>query len=138
MVARNPAVGRGCHALSAGAAVIRAGIAVAGLVALIGLGAWVNSLHAQNKAQGLVIARQAADIATVQARADLARDAALIAQKERARMAIAATKYETIRDAFRKGNFNAPLPDDFRHLVLCLLRGKTAGPDAPDCPGGAR
>lgn len=64
---------------------------------------------------------------------ELAQGAAIAAQKERDRMAIAAAKYETIRDAFRKGNFDAPLPDDFRHLVACLMR-QAAGRTAPDCP----
>lgn len=66
---------------------------------------------------------------------DLAQDAAILAQKERARVAAQAVKYETIRDAFREGNFDAALPDDFKLLVDCLLwRSTGRNTERANCP----
>ncbi|MGB1388640.1 MAG: hypothetical protein ACPG61_07110 [Paracoccaceae bacterium] len=94
---------------------------------------WVVDLRSDNAALTLTLAQRDAALATMAQERALSRDAARVAQIERARQAVAAAKYETVRDAFRKGNFDAPLPDDFRDLVTCLLR-RSAGRDAPDCP----
>jgi hypothetical protein len=104
---------------------------------------WVMDMRADLAAQDAHIARlerdkadMAATLAAMDERLSLARSAALVAQKERARMRIQAAKYEQVRTAFRNGDFNAPLPDDFRHLVACLLHRSTAGADGheADCP----
>ena len=99
---------------------------------------WVVDLRSDNAALRAEVASQVAELAALQVQADLSRQAAEIAQWERDRAAVAAAKYEAIRDAFRKGDFNAPLPDDFRHLVLCLLRRSTTGENPSDCPGHPR
>jgi hypothetical protein len=77
----------------------------------------------------------AANVRNLVTQRNLARDAAIVAQKERTRVAIQAVKYETIRDAFRKGNFDAPLPDDFKLLISCLLHRASGNPsNRTDCP----
>lgn len=53
---------------------------------------------------------------------DQAREAAAVARAEAERQEARAKEYEQIKDAFREGNFNAPLPDDFRRLLDRLLR----------------
>lgn len=114
---------------------------VALIVALLGGGfAWSAQvkLDASERAREKLVTTNslmAERIRTAQTQRDLARNAAAVAQKERARVAIQARKYETVRDAFRKGNFNDPLPDDFKLLISCLLRGATGiNQDGTDCP----
>ena len=114
------------------------------LIALTG-GAvwWVMDLRADLAAEKATsaslrreVAQAEANLAVMDERLTLARSAAVLAQRERARMRIQAAKYEQIRNAFREGDFDAPLPDDFRELVACLLRGSggAEGAGAPHCP----
>lgn len=53
-----------------------------------------------------------------------ARAAADVARAEAARQAAAAAEYEQVKDAFRKGDFDAPLPDDFRALLGRILHAQ--------------
>ena len=45
-----------------------------------------------------------------------------VARAEADRVAVKAAELEQIKDAFRTGDFNAPLPDDFRALLNRILR----------------
>ena len=103
------------------------------LLACLGLAAALSIKAGQLTAIEDESAQLQRNLALREDQLELAQGAAKTAQQERDRMAIAAAKYETIRDAFRKGNYDAPLPDDFRHLVACLMR-RAAGRTAPDCP----
>lgn len=74
-------------------------------------------------------------IQSLEARAALAEDAATVARKERARVQVQSAKYETVRDAFRKGDFDAQLPDDFKFLIACLLWRSTGNDtEGVNCP----
>jgi len=53
-----------------------------------------------------------------------ARAAADVARAEAERQAAAAAEYEQVKDAFRKGDFNAPLPDDFRAVLGRILHAR--------------
>lgn len=53
-----------------------------------------------------------------------ARAAADVARAEAARQAAVAAEYEQVKDAFRKGDFDAPLPDDFRALLGRILHAQ--------------
>jgi len=61
-------------------------------------------------------------VAALELGRDQARIAADVARAEAARQAIAAAEYEQVKDAFRKGDFDAHLPDDFRVLLNRILQ----------------
>lgn len=67
-------------------------------------------------------ARLTRSVAALEQSRAQAREAAAVARAEAERQEARAKEYEQIKDAFREGNFNAPLPDDFRRLLDRLLR----------------
>lgn len=68
-------------------------------------------------------ARLTRSVASLEGARDQAKAAAVIAKAEAARQRAKAEEYEQVKDAFRKGDFDAPLPDDFRVLLDRLLHG---------------
>ncbi|WOI30029.1 hypothetical protein [Sulfitobacter dubius] len=114
------------------ARVLAIGLIIA-LLACLGLSAALSIKAGQLTAIEAERAQLQRNLALREDQLELARGAAQVAQEERDRMAIAAAKYDTIREAFQRGSYDAPLPDDFRHLVACLM-WRAARRAAPDCP----
>lgn len=69
-------------------------------------------------------ARLERSVQSLEASREQARLAARVARAEAQRQAELAFEYEQVKDAFRKGDFDAPLPDDFRVLLDRILRGE--------------
>lgn len=69
-------------------------------------------------------ARLERSVASLEQSRDQARAAADVARAEAERQAARAAEYEQVKDAFRKGDFDAPLPDDFRVLLDRILHGR--------------
>lgn len=95
---------------------------IAALLACIGLAGalwWqsgrIDALRDDNAS--LTRSNEALETARTQARL-----AASVARAEADRQRAKATEYEHVKDAFRKGDFDAPLPDDFRALLDRILR----------------
>lgn len=112
-------------------------VTIASLIGLIVLGGYAMMLRGDNADLRKKNADLQASIEAYEDRAQLAQDALKVAQAAREAAEVQAAKYETVRDAFRKGDFDAPLPDDFRHLVACLLR-RGIDPGRTDCSNGPR
>lgn len=95
-------------------------VAVAAVVALAGALYWqtgrVSDLRADN-------ARMRAAVVVLERAREQSQAAAAVAQQEALRQKAKADEYEQVKEAFRKGDFNAPLPDDFRVLLERVLRG---------------
>ena len=97
-------------------------VTIAALVACLGLGAalwWQSSRVADLKADKARLERSVQNLEAARAQA---RTAASVAQAEAERQRALAAEYEQVKDAFRDGDFNAPLPDDFRRLLDRILR----------------
>lgn len=95
---------------------------IAALVACLGLGAalwWQSSRVAGLQADKARLERSVQNLEAARAQA---RTAARVAQAEAERQRALAAEYEQVKDAFREGDFNAPLPDDFRVLLDRVLR----------------
>lgn len=61
-----------------------------------------------------------------------ARLAKAVASAERDRLATVAQEYQSVKDALKEGNFDEPLPAEFRDLILDVLRvGAGGGFDGP-------
>ncbi|MBY5988225.1 hypothetical protein [Roseovarius atlanticus] len=95
---------------------------IAALVACLGLGGalWWQS----DRVAGLEAdkARLERSVQSLEAARAQARTAARVAQAEAERQRALAIEYEQVKDAFREGDFDAPLPDDFRDLLDRILR----------------
>ena len=92
-------------------------VTIAALLACLGLGAalwWQSSRVAGLQADK---ARLERSVQTLEVARAQARTAARVAQAEAERQRALAAEYEQVRDAFREGDFDAPLPDDFRKLL---------------------
>lgn len=103
-------------------------LAIALGVALIA----VMGLSILLKWQGTTIDRLRADNASLTRSVEIlnisrqqARTAAEVARAEAQRQSVKAKEYEQVKDAFRKGDFDAPLPDDFSRLLDRVLRNHT-------------
>lgn len=97
---------------------------IAALAAVLGLGAalwWQSGTVDRLRDDKARLERSV--VALEQSRAQ-ARAAAERARAEAARQAAAAAEYEQVKDAFRKGDFDAPLPDDFRALLDRILHAQ--------------
>ncbi|WP_421998248.1 hypothetical protein [Roseovarius confluentis] len=97
-------------------------VTIAALVACLGLGAalwWQSSRVAGLRADK---ARLERSVQTLEVARAQAASAARRARAEADRQAKLAAEYEQVKDAFREGDFNAPLPDDFRRLLDRILR----------------
>ncbi|WP_370211550.1 hypothetical protein [Roseovarius sp.] len=97
---------------------------IAALAAVLGLGAalwWQSGTVDRLRDDKARLTRSVT--ALEQSRAQ-ARAAADVARAEAARQAAAAAEYEQVKVAFRKGDFDAPLPDDFRALLGRILHAQ--------------
>lgn len=95
---------------------------IAALVACLGLGValwWQLGRVAGLQADKARLERSVQNLEAARAQA---RTAARVAQAEAKRQRALAAEYEQVKDAFREGDFNAPLPDDFRRLLDRILR----------------
>jgi len=102
--------------------VIRAYLAggiLAAFLALAGGLWWQSSTIGNLRDDNARLTRSAAALEDARAQARLA---ATVAQSEAARQRAKAAQYERVKDSFREGNFDAPLPDDFRVLLNRILR----------------
>ncbi|QFT81151.1 hypothetical protein FIU89_11075 [Roseovarius sp. THAF27] len=95
---------------------------IAALLACLGLGGalwWQSSRVDGLKADKARLERSVQSLEAARAQA---RTAARVARAEADRQAKLAAEYEQVKDAFREGDFDAPLPDDFRDLLDRILR----------------
>lgn len=95
---------------------------VAALLACLGLGAalwWQSGRVAGLQADKARLERSVQSLEAARAQA---RTAARVVQAEADRQRALAIEYEQVKDAFREGDFDAPLPDDFRVLLDRILR----------------
>ena len=96
-----------------------AGGILAAFLALAGGLWWQSSTSGNLRDDNARLTRSAAALEDARAQARLA---ATVAQSEADRQRAKAAQYERVKDSFRKGNFYAPLPDDFRDLLGRILR----------------
>ena len=99
-------------------AYLAGGIAAAFLALAGGLW-WQSSTIGNLRDDNARLTRTAAALEDARAQARLA---ATVAQSEADRQRANAVEYEQVKDAFRKGGFDVPLPDDFRVLLNRILR----------------
>lgn len=90
---------------------------------------WVMDLRATNAKLTTENAALSRSVDALRDQAAAARLAADVARAEAERQRTLAAEYEQVKDAFRKGDFDAPLPDDFRVLLDRILRPRDATPD---------
>ena len=103
------------------ATIIRYGPSIVAALAAGGAIWWVMDLRADNARLRAKNASLTRSVVTLTNARDQARDAAEVAKAYAARVEARAAEYEQVKDAFRKGDFNAPLPDDFRILLDGIL-----------------
>jgi septal ring factor EnvC (AmiA/AmiB activator) len=96
-----------------------AGGILAAFLALAGGLWWQSSTIGVLRDDNARLTRSAAALEDARAQARLA---ATVAQAEAGRQRAKAAKYEQVKEAFRQGDFNATLPDDFRVLLNRILR----------------
>lgn len=99
---------------------------------LVMIGVLVLALGIQSarldRAQGQLLEAEASaahwerELRTAERVAEQARLARSVADAEAARQRAVASEYEAVKAALRRGGWDAPLPDDFRALLVGLLR----------------
>ncbi len=95
---------------------------IAALVACLGLAGrlwWQSGRMDDLRDENASLTRS---LAVLEDSRDQARLAAEVAKAAAQREREAAARYEQVKDAFRKGDFDAPLPDDFRLLLGRILQ----------------
>lgn len=94
---------------------------IASLLGVLTLSGLLYASQATNAALSRDNASLTSSLAAMKQQAERSEEAKRVARAEAARAQEKAAEYEQVKDAFRKGDFNAPLPDDFRALLDSIL-----------------
>lgn len=103
------------------AAVLRYGPTVLAALAIAAFIWWIGDLRRENNRLEADNARLAREVQTLTVARQQAREAARVAEAYRQAAEARAADYERVRDAFRKGDFDVPLPPEFRAALDGLL-----------------
>jgi hypothetical protein len=103
------------------AALLRYGPTIIAALAVVGFIWWIGDLQRENARLTDENARLTRNVQTITAARDQAREAARVAEAYRQAAEAKAREYEHVRDAFREGDFDAPLPPEFRAVLDGLL-----------------